>query len=76
MPLSFRIEQLKNLHRMFVESKDEILEALRKDLKKAQLEGMSTLFYKNEFPYGFAVSTSLQPRYTRLKLFRMNAKDC
>ncbi|KAG4074044.1 hypothetical protein HA402_014249 [Bradysia odoriphaga] len=38
LPLSFRIEQLKNLHRMFVESKDEILEALRKDMKKARLE--------------------------------------
>ncbi|KAJ6648024.1 Aldehyde dehydrogenase family 3 member A2 [Pseudolycoriella hygida] len=38
LPLSFRIEQLRNFNRMFVESKDEILEALHKDLKKARLE--------------------------------------
>lgn len=37
-PLSFRMEQLENLHRMFVERSDEILEALKKDLRKAQLE--------------------------------------
>jgi aldehyde dehydrogenase (NAD+) len=37
-PISYRLEQLHNLTKMFTEGADEILDALRKDLKKAQLE--------------------------------------
>ena len=68
--VNFRVKQLKQLLRMYEENIDEILQALRKDMRKSRLEGY--LYEVAYMIYDVRETLKNMNEYSRAKWLRKN----